>query len=156
MAPSGARRGVAPPSRTLSNGCRIPALRVLPVFRHSERSPPRSLLHCRIDHRKSRRAEKPGGHQRLDRCWNAELRRAGADANLHLNQFTSPTGSRKKMMSIRDCIAAQRDAIWKRAVAGQSRASYFAPSIQYELTYCSHSAFIPCVSTRYDMIPSNT
>lgn len=32
----------------------------------------------------------------------------------HLNQFTSPTGSRKKARSIRDRVRAQRDARWER------------------------------------------
>lgn len=35
----------------------------------------------------------------------------------HLNQFTSPTGSRKKKMSIRDRVRAERDARWERANA---------------------------------------
>ena len=34
----------------------------------------------------------------------------------HLNQFTSPTGSRKKKMSIRDRVRAERDARWQKAM----------------------------------------
>ena len=33
----------------------------------------------------------------------------------HLNQFTSPTGSRKTKMSVRDRVRAERDARWERA-----------------------------------------
>lgn len=35
----------------------------------------------------------------------------------HLNQFTSPTGSRKSKMSIRDRVRAERDERWRRAMA---------------------------------------
>lgn len=35
----------------------------------------------------------------------------------HLNQFTSPTGSRKKKMSIRDRVRAEREARWERAMS---------------------------------------
>lgn len=37
--------------------------------------------------------------------------------NPHLNQFTSPTGSRKTRMSVRDRIKAEREARWERAMA---------------------------------------
>ena len=37
--------------------------------------------------------------------------------NPHLNQFTSPTGSRKSRLSIRARVAAERKERWKRAMA---------------------------------------
>ena len=42
--------------------------------------------------------------------WNKRL-------SPHLNQFTSPTGSRKSKMSVRDRVGAERDARWERAMA---------------------------------------
>jgi hypothetical protein len=35
----------------------------------------------------------------------------------HLNQFTSPTGSRKHKVSVRDRVRAEREERWKRAIA---------------------------------------
>jgi hypothetical protein len=37
--------------------------------------------------------------------------------NPHLNQFTSPTGSRKHKLSLRDRVKAEREAQWERAMA---------------------------------------